>query len=186
MSLKNDIDSQAVLYSKGKNDENYTPRYAVEPLLGYIPKDKVIWCPFDTDNSEFVKVFRENGYTVIASHIATGQDFYKWEPDEHWDIMISNPPFTAKKKIFERALSFGKPICLLMALTWLNDSGSKVVFRDAGRDMQLLMFDNRIKFVNPFGIPNDKVTFSSGYFCSDFMEKDIVLWGKLDIPKKVK
>ena len=184
MNNKKEIDSQAVLYSKGKNDENYTPRYAVEPILEYVPKEKVIWCPFDTDNSEFVKVFRENGYKVIASHIATGQDFYKYEPDEDWDVMISNPPFTAKKRIFERALSFGKPICLLMALTWLNDSGSKVVFRDAKRDMQLLMFDNRIKFVNPFGIPNDKVTFSSGYYCSDFLPKDVVLWGKLDIPKK--
>jgi hypothetical protein len=178
-----EIDSQAVLYSKGKNDENYTPSYAVEPLLEYIPRDYVIWCPFDTDTSEFVKVFRRNGYTVIASHIATGQDFYKWEPKEHWDIMISNPPFTNKKKIFERALSFNKPICLLMALTWLNDSGSKIVFRDADRDMQLLMFDNRIKFINPFGIPNDKVTFSSGYYCSDVLPTDIVLWGKLDIPK---
>ena len=176
--------SREVLYSKGSNDENYTPRYAVEPLLKYIPKDKVIWCPFDTETSEFVKVFTENGYKVIWSHIATGQDFYNYEPDEHWDIMVSNPPFTTKKEIFKRALSFGKPISLLMTMTWLNDAGSKVVFREANRDMQLLMFDNRIKFNNPFGIPNDKITFSSGYYCSDILPQDIILEGKLDIPKK--
>ena len=50
--------------SRGKNDECYTERYAVEPLLDYLEpfKDKIIWCPFDTEKSEFVKVFRENGY----------------------------------------------------------------------------------------------------------------------------
>jgi len=46
------------------------------------------------------------------------------------------------------------------------------------------MFDNRIRFINPFGIPNDKITFSSGYFCSDILPNDIVLEGKLTIPKK--
>ena len=52
-----------------KNDELYTPIYAVTPLLKYIPKDKVIWCPFDKEESAFVKVFRENGYQCRSTHI---------------------------------------------------------------------------------------------------------------------
>ncbi|MDO5306855.1 MAG: hypothetical protein Q4E83_03760 [bacterium] len=105
--------------SAGQNDECYTPRYGVEPLLEFLPpfKDKIIWCPFDTEESEFVKVFRSEGYNVVNSHISTGQDFYNYEP-EKWDVMISNPPFTNKKGIFARAISFNKPFCLLMSLSW--------------------------------------------------------------------
>lgn len=29
------------------NNELYTPFYAVDPILKYIPRDKKIWCPFD-------------------------------------------------------------------------------------------------------------------------------------------
>ena len=41
--------SNDVLYSKGKNDECYTPAYGVEPIIKYLDKDKIIWCPFDTE-----------------------------------------------------------------------------------------------------------------------------------------
>ena len=174
------IDSQAILYPKGRNDECYTPRYGVEPIIKYLPEGKTIWCPFDTENSEYVKVLREKGFNVIYSHIALGQDFYTYEPEEEWDIMVSNPPFTKKKDIFKRALSFGKPIALLMSMAWLNDSGSKKAFSESDRHMQLLMFDNRIKFNNPFGIANDKITFSSGYYCSDLLPRDIILGGTLN------
>lgn len=168
------IDSAKVLYSNGNNDECYTPRYVVEAILPFIPKDKVIWYPFDRDDSNFTIVLKENGYDVINSHIDYGQDYYDYEPP-HWDIMVSNPPFTAKRKIFERALSFGKPFMLLMSNTWLNDSAPKVLFKD--KDLQLLMFRNRIKFLNN-GIVNNKITFSSSFYCYKILPKQIVMINK--------
>ena len=72
-----DIDSSSVLYSKGNNDECYTPNYAVLPILKYIPKEAVIWCPFDTEESEFVKEISKTN-KVIFSHINNGQDFYNY------------------------------------------------------------------------------------------------------------
>jgi len=168
------IDSSKVLYSNGKNDEMYTPKYAVVPILEYIKKDWVVWCPFDTPNSEFVKEISKTN-KVIYSHLEYNQDFYKYEPSEHWDCIISNPPFTNKRRIFERALSFNKPIALLMSNTWLNDKYSKWVFYESERNMELLMFDKRIKFTKPDGTIENKITFSSSYFCSDFLPKDIIL-----------
>lgn len=165
------IDSQKVLYSAGGNDECYTPAYGVIPILKYIPKNWVVWCPFDTENSEFVKLIKANGNDVIASHIDNGRDFYEYEPPCKWDCIISNPPFTNKRKIFERALSFNKPFALLMSLTWLNDSAPKQLFKD--KDLQLLMLDKRIKFVNN-GVVNNKITFSSGYYCYNFLPKQII------------
>ena len=37
--LKKKIDSSSVLYSTGKNDECYTPNYAVLPIIKFIPKN---------------------------------------------------------------------------------------------------------------------------------------------------
>ena len=62
-----------------------------------------------------------------------------------------------------------------MTNAWLNDRYSKQVFINAKRQMQLLMFDKRMKFTNPDGRPNNKVTFSSSYFCCDFLPKDLIV-----------
>lgn len=143
-------------------------------ILPYLDKNKVYWLPFDKDDSEYVKVLRDYGYKYINSHIDNGQDYYSYEP-ERWDVMLSNPPFTNKRKIFERALSFGKPFALLMSNTWLNDSAPKVLFKD--KDLQLLIFRNRIKFLNN-GVVNNKITFSSSFFCYNFLPKQIIISDK--------
>lgn len=161
------MNSSKILYSNGKNDECYTPRYAVLPILKYLPKDKIIWCPFDKNESEFVKVLKENEFNVINTHIDYGQDFYNYEP-KNWDIIVSNPPFTNKRKIFERCLSFGKPFALIMSNTWLNDSAPKQLFKE--KDLQLLMFEQRIQFNNM-----KKITFSSSYYCWNLLPKQIIM-----------
>ena len=91
-----DIDSGKVLYSGGNNDECYTPDYAVKPILEYIPKGKIVWCPFDTEESQFVKQISKTNH-LEYSHSNNGQDFFQYQPSE-WDIIISNPPFSNKKK----------------------------------------------------------------------------------------
>lgn len=131
-----------------------------------------VWCPFDREDSEFVKVFKEKGIKVIYSHIDYGEDFYSYEPKEHWDCIISNPPFTKKRQIFERALSFNKPFALIMSNVWLNDSAPAKLFKDKG--LQLLIFDKRIKFINN-GVIEDKITFSSSYYCYNFLPKQIII-----------
>ena len=168
------IDSKKVLYNKTGNDENYTPIYGVEPILKYIPENWVVWCPFDKEESWFVKLISEKN-KVIYSHIDNGQNFYEYEPEEQWDCIISNPPFSGKREIFKRALSFNKPFALLMTNTWLNDSAPKQLFKD--KDLQLLMFEQRINFSD-----EKKITFSSSYYCWNFLPKQIIM-EKLNIKK---
>ena len=55
-----------------------------------------------------------------------------------------------------------------MTMTWLNDSAPKQLFKE--KDLQLLMFDKRIKYND-----NNKITFSSSYFCYDFLPKQIIM-----------
>jgi hypothetical protein len=67
-----------------------------------------------------------------------------------------------------------------MTNTWLNDSAPKQLFKD--KDLQLLMFDKRMKFHSPDGRPNDKITFSSSYYCWNFLPKQIIM-EELIVPK---
>lgn len=167
------MNTQDFYYKKISDDENYTPAYGVTPILKYIPSYFVVWCPFDTADSEYVKQISKTN-KVIYSHIDNNQDFLKYEPIEHWDCIISNPPFKNKRAFFERALSFNKPFALLMTNTWLNDSAPKKIFINAKKQLQLLMFDKRIAFTNTVGRDNKKITFSSSYFCCNFLPTDLI------------
>ena len=44
------------------------------------------------------------------------------------------------------------------------------------------MFDKRMKFNSPDGRSNDKITFSSSYYCWNFLPKQIIM-EELDIVK---
>jgi len=149
-----------------------------------------IWCPFDLKKdleyngikmfrSNYVDIFEKEGYKVIASHIATGQDFFEYEPEEEWDIIISNPPFQGKKQFFKRALSFGKPFVLISTATWLNDKGVYDIFKN--KRLQLLMPDKRPTF---FGKKNNVVSsqpsFKSIYYCIGFLQNKDIEWFELD------
>lgn len=157
---------QALLYSPGANDEIHTPDYAVKALIPHLKRGLVYWCPFDNEDSEFVRQLAAHDHLVVHSHIDQGQDFYTYEPPR-WDAIVSNPPFTNKAAIFGRALALGKPFALLMTLTWLNDSAPKRLF--ANYALQLLMFNERIRYKGM----NNKITFSSAYFCVDMLPQQI-------------
>lgn len=59
-----------------------------------------------------------------------------------------------------------------MSNTWLNDSAPKILFHN--KQLQLLMFDRRMLFENN-GIVEKKITFSSSYFCYNFLPKDLII-----------
>ena len=91
-----------------KRDEYFTPAYAVYPIMKRLKPGAVIWCPFDTADSAYVKVFSRNGFQVIYGHIQTGQDFFQVDvPD--CDYIISNPPYSLKNQVLERLYTIEKP-----------------------------------------------------------------------------
>jgi hypothetical protein len=146
-----------------KQDEYYTPPLLVEPLLQYIPPGSTIWCPFDTADSEYVRIF-EKSFTVVRGHINEGKDFFEYEPD-NWDIIISNPPFSRKLEVLERCYSLGKPFALLLGLPILNYQEVGSFFLN--RPLQLLIFDKKVSF------DGGTSAFNSSYFCWNFLPKDL-------------
>lgn len=149
-----------------EKDEYYTPRVLVEPILNYIKPNSTIWCPFDTEDSEFVSCFRENGHKVICTHIWNGQDFFEYEPEEDYDYIISNPPFTKKLEVFDRLYKIGKPFAMICGLPILNYQEVDDFFMD--KDIQLLIVDKKVSF------DGNQASFNNSYFCYKMLPKDII------------
>lgn len=83
--VKNDKYSiRNILGYQKSNDEFYTSEETVKKLIKVLklPKNTTIWCPFDMQESEFVRQFSKK-YNVIASHIENGQDFYEYSPKKN-------------------------------------------------------------------------------------------------------
>lgn len=174
-----------VFYLNGGGDEQWTPRYAVECLLPHIQhfKDKVIWCPFDDEESEFVKVLRENGFTVTFSHIKDGLDFFKYQP-EHFDVILSNPPYKNKRDFMERADSFGVPWAFLLPINIISDGILNNMFGDM-RDMTVLVPNKRTRFFNRANptAKNAQPTFKACYIGRNFFTRQLI---GVDFPKGIK
>ena len=154
------------------SDEVFTPAYAVKPLIKYLNNfEGIIWCPFDQDDSEYVKIFKECGYDVIATHIDNGQNFFYYEP-EKYDIIISNPPFSIKDDIIKRLYELGKPYAILLPIPTLQGQKRFPYMKNC----QALVFDRRINYyMTPDKQQIQKgVSFGSFYLCKDFLPKDLI------------
>jgi hypothetical protein len=157
----------------GANDEIYTPPYAVEPILEFIPKDKIIWCPFDKKESQYVKLLQERGNKVIYSHKDEFKNFFDYEP-EHYDIIISNPPFSIKDDVLERCYNLGKPFALLLPITTFEGIRRNKLYRKYG--LQALILDKRVEFLAYMDKKNNKKNnyFNTSYFCWKLLPNDLV------------
>jgi len=146
-------------------DEYYTPKILVEPIIKYIKPSSIVWCPFDTDESEFVILLRETGHTVIATHIWNGKDFFEYEPS-NYDYIISNPPFSRKLEVLDRLYKLNKPFAMVMGLPILNYQEVGQFF--IGKDLQLLIVDKKVSF------DGNTASFNNSYFCRNILPRDIM------------
>jgi hypothetical protein len=165
-----------------ESDEVYTPECGIRPLLKYLKlKEKefekvglkiTIWCPFDEDDSLYVKILRENGYNVINSHINTGQDFFTFEPKEPYDCIVSNPPFSIKDDVLKRLWELNKPYAMLFPLPTLQGQNRFKYLKDS----QVLIFNKRINFYKDKSMKEVQkgVCFTSIYICKNFLPYDLI------------
>lgn len=156
------------------NNEYYTPPYAIKPIIKYLKPHSAIWCPFDTEESNYVKMLREAGHDVIATHIDSGCDFFKIEPPK-CDYLISNPPFSLKQQVFMRLFEIGTPFAMLVGVVGLFESQTRFeIFRD--NDFELMYFNKRISFFKNYSDqkPSFNPPFSSVYVCHHVLPKQIV------------
>lgn len=156
------------------NDEFYTPLYAIKPIEKYIKPNSIIWCPFDTEDSLFVKDFRELGHEVIATHIENGEDFFSIEEVE-CDYIISNPPYSVKTEVLERLFAIGKPFAMLIGVVGLFESQKRFeMFRD--NKFEIMYLNRRVAYFKSYEEqkPSLNPPFSSVYLCHNMLPETIV------------
>lgn len=158
-----------------ENIEAYTPKSAVDLILPYIPKDKIIWAPFSRNEHNFADYLRTLGYTVHNTHYdpetKQGDDFLTYEPDFDFDIILDNPPFKGKTKYVERAMYFGKPFALFLPLNSFGDNGIPNIFVKNNLEPQMLIPQKRTEFENQ---KNRGISFKTVYICNRVLPKQII------------
>ena len=149
-----------------KKDEYYTPPILARAILPFVKKDWRVWCPFDTEKSEFVSCLREVGCTVFHSHICEGMDFFNYVPEDGFDAVISNPPFTRKLDVFKRLYDFGCPFAMVMGLPILNYQEVGEFFLN--HELQLLIVDKKVSF------DGHTASFNNSFFCHRMLPRDLM------------
>lgn len=155
------------------NDEFYTPRYAVEPILKYLKPKSLVWCPFDTEDSYFVKVLSENGHEVIHSHLDEGHNFFDYHVS--CDYIISNPPYSIKAQVFKELFSRKIPFAMLVGVAGLFESQQRFDMFKTNL-FEIMFMNRRIAYFKDFSEqkPSLNPPFSSVYLCSQILPKQIV------------
>ena len=157
-----------------KNDEFYTPLYAIEPLLKYIKPNSNIWCPFDTDESLFVKTFKQLGHSVINTHLANNQDFFNIDCPS-CNYIISNPPYSLKYEVFKKLFELGKPFAMLVGIVGLFESQKRFeLFKN--NEFEIMYMNKRISYFKSYDDqkPSLNPPFSSVYLTSKLLPNKII------------
>ena len=157
--------NSSFIHAYRERDEYYTPKILVESILPYILLGKIVWCPFDTENSEFVLAFKARGNKVVYSHIRDGLDFFEYEP-EYYDYIVSNPPFTRKLDVLKRLYALNKPFAMLLPLPMLNYQEIGNFF--VGKKVELLIVDKKVSF------DGNTSSFNSSFFCKDILPRELI------------
>jgi hypothetical protein len=105
-----------------KTDEYYTPKSAWLSIADYIPKNKKIWEAFYGDGKS-AEYLREMEHFVISADV----DFFK---NDFGEIIVSNPPYSIKKKVFERLEILDKPFILIVPVSTITKLYYRKYFAD--------------------------------------------------------
>lgn len=157
-----------------KNDELYTPTYAIEPLIKYIvdlenrlQRNIIIWECTDYGESNITSILEYYDFKVISTH-KNNFDFLKDKPTFDFDVIVTNPPYSLKDEFLKKCYDYKKPFALLLPITTLEGVTRNKMFKNYG--IELMVFDKRINFMS-----NKKSCwFNTSWFCWQLLPQQLI------------
>lgn len=135
-------------------DRCQTPAYALDPLLPYLKPGWVIWEPAAGEGN-LARALRGLGFVVVASDLLIedigddvegGRNLFHWQP-QHFDAIVTNPPYSVKFDVYRRCYELGRPFALLLPVEALGVGAAQRLYKKHGHEQLLL--DKRINFKMP-------------------------------------
>jgi len=159
-----------------KNDEFYTPAYAIRPIIEHLTNRnfKKIWCPFDSDQSLFVSELTAAGFDVTHTHLDNGYDFFKTQTPEGTDCVVSNPPYSIKGSVFKELFARKVNFAMLVGIVGIFESQNRFeMFKD--NKFELMLLSKRIAYFKSYQEqkPSLNPPFSSVYVTSGVLPSQI-------------
>jgi hypothetical protein len=154
----------------GEKCDNYTtPKYVFEMLLPYIDTSMIIYDPFFYDGSSG-EYLTELGYKNV---IHNNEDFYINWCKYKFDIIITNPPYSSKVKVFQELYKVNKPFCVLVPVSTITKLFIKKIFGKDIDKLQLIIPNKRIHFLKN-GNETKRCWFDTLFLCYKLnLENDI-------------
>jgi len=172
MAKRNSRNQAIDPHASDPRDRCYTPAYALDPLLPYLPADAVVWEPA-AGAGHLVRALEAAGRSVYASEIAHGDNFYTHTPPVAWGVQVTNPPFSSKYHWIEHSYALGRPWALLLPLETLGAQSAQRHFRRHG--VELLLLNKRVNFIMPnLGLGGGGANFPVAWFCWRLLPAPIV------------
>ena len=132
-----------------------TPNYATSMLIPFIPKNvKYVWeCA--AGNGKIVQCLYKEWLDDDGKIIPTDINNVKYSylnflldvPDFNFDCIITNPPFSLKKKFYERCKSYNFPFALLLPADYTQWVIDAIRFDGAEK----IIPSRRIDYITPNG-----------------------------------
>lgn len=133
------------------SDEWYTPKFLVDKCLELVDlKDKIVICPFDTDNSIFVQDIKQK--RCIKDLIYNIRDFM--DKKYIYDVLITNPPFSIKEQVFEKCLQNNQDFILVLPETFIFSVGFYNLIEKYNFHYKLYSPKQRVYFIDEQGKQN--------------------------------
>lgn len=150
---------------KEKFDDIYTPEYAIEPLLEFIPKGITIWECCDFGGSKITELLKKHGCNVISTD--KEENFFEYVPQQNFDMIITNPPYSLKDKFLKKCYEWNKPFALLLPITALEGKSRGCMYRQHG--VEVLVLDGRVQFME-----NSGNWFNTSWFCHNILPDKLI------------